>query len=196
MTATACRANGATAWLVHGFNVRDGGAGTVDMLAPHLTAAGWVVSQYDYGWTLLLGVLFGNPGRGRELARDSEPGDVAIGHSNGCAIIHRALHSGAHFRRAVYINPALDVTAAPPAGGPLERVDVFYAPDDMAVLAAKVIPGVLWGAMGREGYQGPDSRIRNHNLHNVLGPPLGHSGALHRVSSFGPFLSYILGPPR
>lgn len=187
------------AWLVHGFNVRDEGAGTIDRVGPYLDASGWVVSQYDYGWTLLLGVLFGNPGRARELSRDSEPGDIAIGHSNGCAIIHRALHAGAHFDQVVYINPALDTTAMlPPADSTrLRKLHVFHAHDDRAVHLARWIPGSLWGGMGRDGYEGPaDPRIQNRPLHRIIAPPIGHSGALHRADQFGPYLAYIVGAPQ
>ena len=45
-----------TAYLVHGFNVRDGGRGTIDMMIPYFERCGWTVRQVDYDWTGLLGV--------------------------------------------------------------------------------------------------------------------------------------------
>jgi hypothetical protein len=93
----------------------------------------------------------------------------------------------------MYINPALDVTAAP--GKKIRRWDVFYANDDWTVLAARFIPSVLWGAMGRYGYKGDDNRYMGHELHQFMDfkGSLGHSGALKYASLFGPRLAGMIG---
>jgi hypothetical protein len=183
-------------YLVHGFNVNDDGKDTIDRLAPFIDANGWQVRQFDYGWTGLLMTLLGNSGRARTLAHLSIAGDIAIGHSNGCAIIHRATHQGAGFDTVVYINPALDVDVAP--GPKVKRCVVFHSPDDRAVFVAKLIPGVLWGAMGRYGYQGePDDRIMNINLRELLGARVGHSGAfcVKHLYAFAQTLTNQIGTP-
>jgi len=182
-------------WLLHGFNVSDGGAGTVDRLADWLNAYGYDVQQFDYGWIGLAGALMGNEQRARDLAREATPEDIAIGHSNGCAIIHRASHlPDSDFARVVYLNPALDVDAAPGPG--VRRCDVFHARDDVATLAARFIPGALWGSMGRDGYIGGDPRMRSHEWHRVLGVPLsiaiGHSGAFRYIDRVGPYIERVL----
>jgi len=181
-----------TAWLVHGFNVSDDGARTIDRLGPWLRNAGWTVGQVDYGWRFLLGVWIGNPKEAEQFAALVRPGDIACGHSNGCTIIHRAtVDHGAALDRVVYINPALGVRRAP--GKNVRRAHVFYAPDDKAVLAARLVPSSLWGSMGRDGYQGDDPRVRNHDLHALLGvDTLGHSGVFHHMGRFGPKFTFLL----
>jgi hypothetical protein len=169
------------AWLVHGFNVSDGGRDSIDRLYPALDNRGWTVrpKRLDYGWRIIT-QLWGNPKVADELAGLADPGDVAIGHSNGCSIIHRATHlQHCELETIVYINPALDTDATP--GPCVKRCLVLFAEDDRAVLLATLIPGVLWGAMGRFGYRGKDPRILNLNLNKQLqAKTLGHSGALKR----------------
>jgi hypothetical protein len=144
------------AWLVHGFNVSDGGTDTIDMLTLPLARRGWEVKpkRLDYGWRLLT-QLWGNPRVAAELAGLAKADDLAIGHSNGCTIIHRATHMDyCKLRNVCYINPALDVGATP--GPCVEKVLVLHTSDDVATLLARFLPGVLWGAMGRYGYQGEE----------------------------------------
>lgn len=165
-------------WLVHGFNVSDGGKGSIDHLRPVLEAVySPTVHEFDYGYTFLLGALFGNPGRSRELARLSSRGDIGIGHSNGCALLHRASNlEQSHFDHLIYINPALDSDAVP--GQKVKTLDVLYSPDDAATTVAAWIPWVLWGDMGNKGYTGQDPRVKNYNLLSCLNTKsLGHSGA-------------------
>lgn len=182
------------AWLVHGFNVRDSGRSTIDRLGPYLRAAGWRVGQVDYGWRLLAGVAVGNPSEAADLAAMSSPGDIAIGHSNGCAIIHRATYLGAKFRRVFYVNAALNTDARP--GPCVTQFHVMYAPDDLAVLAARYLPCALWGSMGRDGFTGDDARHRGYNLHRMLGvTELGHSGAFEHMPKFGPAITHLAGKP-
>lgn len=183
------------AWLVHGFNVRDSGRSTIDRLGPYLRAAGWHVGQVDYGWRLLAGVAVGNPSEAADLAAMSRPGDIAIGHSNGCAIIHRATYLGARFDRVFYINAALNTESRP--GPCVTEFHALYAPDDLAVLTARYLPCSLWGSMGRDGFTGHDERARNHNLHSLLGvTKLGHSGAFALMPKFGPAITRLTGKPK
>lgn len=185
-------------YFVHGFNVRDDGARTIDKLAPYVETQGWNVKQFDYGWTGLFLTLVGNASRARTLAHLSQEGDSAIGHSNGCAIIHRATYDGAKFKRIVYINPALDVDARPAPG--VQYCLVLHSPDDVAVWAARLLPFVLWGAMGRDGYKGtPDNRVVNVNLKSFFGGEerIGHSDGFddERIAGLGALVALKLGAP-
>jgi len=147
--------------LVHGFNVRDKGAGSIDKLEPYLKARDFRVSQFDYGWLFLLGVRFKTRKHARRLAAMSQPGDFAIGHSNGCNLIVEAAWRGARFKRVVFINPALDSdTPLPPQ---IERADVWHSPSDKAVRFARFLWFHPWGEMGATGYTGSGSRYRNFN---------------------------------
>ena len=154
-----------TCWLIHGFNVRDNGANTVDKLGPHFAARGYRIGQFDYGWTFLLGARFGNKQRAERLAALVQPGDIAVGHSNGCTIIHYATTIfKAALRCLVYVNPALDCDAEPAEH--VESVHVWHSPSDAAVRAASVIPFVSWGMMGASGYTGADPRVVNFDKEN------------------------------
>jgi len=147
--------------LVHGFNVWDNGAGTVDRLEPYLEKAGFNVAQFDYGWIFLLRVRLNNKRYARRLAAMTQPEDVLIGHSNGCNIITEAGWIGAHCRHAVFINPALDSDAPiPPRFG---GVDVWHSPSDAPVRLARFLWFHPWGNMGARGYRGKDWRVRNFN---------------------------------
>ncbi len=155
-------------WLVHGFNVRDSGAGTTDRLRKSLAIWLHPVREFDYGWLGLLGARFGNRRIATRLVDavladdgDLDPRPVAIGHSNGCALLHLASHMGAPFRKLIYINPALDKDAVP--GDQVEEVHIWHSPSDTAVRFARFLPWHTWGEMGATGYRGDDPRMHNHN---------------------------------
>lgn len=149
------------AWLVHGFNVWDGGEATIGRLVPYFEAEGWDVRMFRYGWTGLLGVRFGNKSRAKRLKELVRPGDIGVGHSNGCAVLHMASHEGAPFSHLTYVNPALDVDAAPAEG--VRSVNVWHSPSDKPVRVAKFLWRHPWGQMGAKGYFGSDQRIRNYD---------------------------------
>ena len=167
-------------WLIHGFNTWDNGRGTVDRLAPLLKYEGYEVQQFDYGWTFLLGARFGNAGRARKLAKQVKPGDVAIGHSNGCAIIHRASHLGAPFKQVIYISPALDRQLVPD-WWTVRDMTVYYSPSDTYVQAASWIPGVIWGDMGAVGCTARHDAIHNYNKDKLAGTELEHSKVFEQL---------------
>lgn len=153
------------AHIVHGFNVRDRGKGTLDLLQPHLNEAGYTVYDRDYGWKGLLGVRIHNARVAQQIANSAQEGDIGVGHSNGCTILAMAADAGAPFDGLILINPALpnDRVFAPR----LKWVDVYYSTGDLAVAAAmalRLLPwnwgGHQWGDMGRVGYRGSDPRVR------------------------------------
>lgn len=150
-----------TAYLVHGFNVRDGGRGTIDMMIPYFERCGWTVRQVDYDWTGLLGVRLCTKKIAKALSTTIQPGSVAVGHSNGCAVLHYAAQYGAPFSRLAYINPALNKDA--PLADQVEACHVWHSPSDRPVSLARWLPFHFWGEMGAKGYVGEDKRYVNHN---------------------------------
>jgi len=154
--------------LVHGFNVRDGGAGSIGKLSPFFERAGFEVVVFNYGWRGLLGVRFGNKGVAKKLTSLVRMGDVVVGHSNGACVAHLAATLfAAPFGPCVYINPALDADAL--LAPQVPALDVWYSPDDGPVAFAKFLPWHPWGDMGARGYQGNyDPRIHNHNKSDNL----------------------------
>lgn len=159
-----------TIYLLHGYNVRDGGANTTDNLVVPLRAAGHQVVELDYGWWGRLKVRLASKSLAMVIAKMAEPGSIIIGHSNGGTLAYRAARLGAEVERIILINPALN-HAAPL---PLPRVDCYHSPNDRVVELARWIPGSLWGNAGRVGLQG----AINHNLEHITGQKIGHSDAL------------------
>lgn len=176
------------AGLVHGWNVGDQGQGTTGGLRPHLERAGYQVFEYNTGWRFLSGIRFGHERRAKRLARMIQPGDLLIGHSDGCNIINRACWhlaaSGEHKPAAVvYLNPALDrdTQLAPQVQGAL----VFHTRSDNVLWLAQKLPLHPWGGMGRYGYREnnptyQDSRYNNIAYEHLAIDAPGHSGAFKK----------------
>lgn len=155
--------------LVHGFNVRDGGKKTIDRLIPYLNHDEISVIQHDYGHLNIWGVLRKN----KYIANDIKPKlksiDVAISHSNGCAILAKSLQQGAKIDKLILIAAALDKNFVFPDG--VNEIHVFYSKNDNTVVLAKWLRKLvfwrntfLWGEMGHTGYKGNDPRVTNHEL--------------------------------
>ena len=166
-----------TAHLVHGFNVTDDGASTINRVAPYLPRLGYVPRRHDYGWKGLLGTLFCNPAIAKSIASQVEPGDTGIGHSNGCAILSRVAELGAQLDGLVFINPALYSDWTAPAH--VKWIRVFHSGQDAAVPVAKLIPFVRWGDMGAVGYVGKDPRYVNIDI-----TPYTHSEFFEHVDQW------------
>jgi pimeloyl-ACP methyl ester carboxylesterase len=177
-------------WLVHGFNVTDGGAGSVGKLAPYFEAAGFDVKRFRYGWKGLLGVRLSNHTFAQLLADVVNPGDIIVGHSNGGCIAKLAADLGAPAAQLVLINPALDADTrfAPQLG----RIHIWHSPSDKPVAWARWLPWHAWGDMGAIGYRGPyDARVSSYNKEN--GFPVSsraHSDVFSRdcVRYYGPLI--------
>lgn len=159
--------------LVHGFNVWDGGKQSVGLLEHFFLAENYFTTIVNYGWIGLGGVALKNPKVSKKLCNIVKVGDIGIGHSNGCAILHQAACDGAPFKKLIFINPALDSTATLPADSTVEEIHVWHSPSDGPVRlwrgVEKYVPFVQsvmhhpWGAMGAYGYEGEDSRYVNFN---------------------------------
>jgi hypothetical protein len=166
-------------YLVHGFNVRDGGENTVEVIRPYaIEKSGGVVLTHAYGWLGLIGVLIKNKKVAKSLKErvnsdlDELPTAVgAIGHSNGCAIIIEAVRQGAKIDTLLLINPALKINTKFPKS--IRKIIVVHTKHDKPTKAARffdripfiqwLIPNA-WGAMGAMGAKNPDKRVHNIDL--------------------------------
>lgn len=173
-------------FLLHGFNVGDGGASTVGKLLPYLPNS----RIWPYGWLGLLGVRLFNGRFAKMLAASLNDGCTIIGHSNAAAIIHRALQvsSCPQVKRVVLIRPALDSDAI--FGDKVDRVDVFYHPGDLPTRVSRWIPWHEWGDMGAAGYTGQELHVINHNSALMFGEYAGSHSAFAN-ESFGVFVKYL-----
>ena len=151
------------ALLIHGWRVRDP-ARSIGRLVEPLQLLGYEVVMLRYGYVL---------GRARTAfavrkfakcwAARTRPGDVVIGHSNGCTLAFEMSHYGSLADTHVWINPSLDTDVVP--GRSVRRVLVIYNPGDWVVrIGAQLVRNSVWGPMGFRGYVangdpfGPDPR--------------------------------------
>lgn len=188
-----------TVHLVHGFNVADYGSATVGKLAPFFEERGFSVRVHGYRWTWLFTLRARNQRVAKALAEVVEPGDVLVGHSNGCAIIDQCLSRYAwrrgHGFGIIYINPALPREQPMPSGS--DWLHVYSAKSDEPVVWGSRLrrwtswlpwSSHPWGAMGAYGYVGDDPRVTQTYMDDrVEGRGIGHSGVFEEphLSLFG-----------
>tara|TARA_B110001450_G_C17604718_1_gene474573 strand:+ start:316 stop:915 length:600 start_codon:yes stop_codon:yes gene_type:complete len=185
------------ALLVHGYNVRDHGEKTIGRFRPFLISRGWDTIMFRMGWMGLIQVYLQNKKHARRLAaaasnakKQTKAKVIAVGHSNGCAIIHMAATQfNAPIDRICYINPALEKDMVP--GKQVKQIDVWYSPSDRPVQLAKYLPRHIWGEMGSTGYVGEDLRFTNFNKEDMAVSSNEHSdfAAAEKLSFFGPLIA-------
>jgi pimeloyl-ACP methyl ester carboxylesterase len=165
--------------FIHG--IRTDANSPVKGLIPYLHDAGFDVRYPDYGFELAVETRVFNPMLVGALLPYIEDGDVAIGHSNGCAIIYELLARYAPLRGVVFINGALEQDFTLPKW--VSFAHVYWNPGDEITEAAKLgaelgVVDTDWGPLGHGGYLGDDPRVtRNPNCSATAGLPLvsGHS---------------------
>ncbi len=176
------------AHLFHGFNVTDGGRGSVGNLIPHLEAVGIEPILHGYGWTGPVRLRLVNRRVVRDLVDHIEPGDVLIGHSNGFLICRKLVHAVGHNIRAVVgIQPCVrrDLWWANSVS-----VLCLYNPHDLAVqfgrawgrLSTLWTPWAPhgWGAAGRYGFTLGERNVTNWDTSASYWrhPARGHTAVL------------------
>ena len=161
--------------LIHGFNVRDGGASTVDRLAPFLIKAGHYcdIDEADYGWFGLLAVRLRKHSAVRRISNALDKAQVIISHSNGSNYESKALRL--HERhdqqyRVIRLSPALNSKARLPDN--VTTALVMFSRSDFWTWVAGFLPFHPWGQMGWHGYRGSDPRIENMDCSDLIE---GHS---------------------
>lgn len=170
-----------TTWLIHGFNVSDGGRGSVGRLAPYLAGD---VRLHSYGWTGLVGLKCANRQAVNKLRRLVKPGDTIVAHSNGCLIAWELARLVPDLAAVVCINPALRRDTRWPAGLP---VLCLANSTDWVVQLGRVwgrlfpadgIEAQGWGAAGRYGFTTPDTLVESLDTAETWwgAPVRGHSG--------------------
>jgi len=185
--------------LVHGILDPVGRSGLLG-LVPYLERAGFDVRVPDYGLITALETRIVNPLLRRTLHPYIEPGDIWIGHSNGCAIGYE-LSVGleelapVRFAGCVWINPALERNRSPPAPS---WAQVYHNSGDEATVAAVAarelgLADPVWGEMGHAGYDGPDiGRVANIDCGFEPGMPLvsGHGDIFTpaKLAAWAPFI--------
>lgn len=168
--------------LVHGFNVKDGGAGTTGRLAKKFEAMDDVeVVVFAPGWRGLIGVRVSNKRRAQQLAELIRPDDLLIGHSDGCNLIDLACHElsslGDESVNCVYFNPALDRDTA--LSRIVRKCLVFHTLSDRVVWISRFLLLHPWGQMGRKGYKAKRKELHDPRYRNRAFEDMGHHGLKH-----------------
>lgn len=160
---------------IHGFNVRDAGAQTVDTLAPFLAENGFFVDtdEADYGWHGLIKVRFFYKKAVERIRAAISDADLIYCHSNGYNYLVKALKgltrpSGKGKPVVVAISPAYDRKAPVPRN--IKNLYVLHTTNDFWVKVAALLRFHPWGSMGAHGYCGPeDPRVTNMEESDVPG---------------------------
>lgn len=146
-----------TVHLIHGFNVSDGGEGSIGNLRPFIDGA---EKLHNYGWTGLLMLRCTNRQAIKNIIPKIKPGDIIIGHSNGALICWElAQIFGKSLGGVVVINPALRRDTLWPIG---VHVLCLYNSTDWVVQLGRIWGRLVslgglnphgWGAAGRYGFK-------------------------------------------
>lgn len=177
-----------TTWLVHGFNVKDGGEHSIGKIAPYLSGD---IELFDYGWTFLLSLSCTNTKAVNDLLNVIKPGDRIIAHSNGCLLAWDIADKlGTDLHSIVCINPALRRDAKWPKDLPV--LCVYNHTDWVVQLGrwwSRLFPfdGIDvqgWGSAGRYGFTSEQQKVDNWDSGETYWhyPVKGHSGIFNNAS--------------
>ena len=149
-------------------------------LIPYLERTGLEVAYPEYGFILGIETRRVNAMIVGTLLPYIKPGDIIVGHSNGCAIAYDLTRAGAEPVGLVLIHAALDRLISLHAS--IRWCDVYFNEDDTITEAARIgaklgITDPSWGEMGHAGYGGIDGRVTNIDDKHTRGLPecRGHS---------------------
>lgn len=152
--------------MIHGFNVRDGGRGTIAKMKKFFSFP--VV--HKIGWIGLIELRW----RNKQIVRDILPlitsKDILVGHSNAALIIYRLIESGAKPKAIILFNAALRRDARWPDD---ILVLNFHSSSDWVVQMARwwsrltSLGGLTphgWGAAGRYGFTSGQKNVTNIDM--------------------------------
>lgn len=172
--------------LIHGFNVSDGGAGTVGNLQATYEGMGHTVIRHNLGMIGLFSLDSQNAKAVAHLLQHVSPGDVLVGHSNGVLICWLMIQQGYRPEAVICFQPSIRRDTKWPAGVP---VLCIYNPFDWVVQLGRwwgrlTKRGRLapngWGAAGRYGFTAVNHCVTNWNTSAAYWdfPTRGHSAVL------------------
>ncbi len=162
-------------FLIHGYNVWDGGHATIDQLEPTLVEAGATIDkdEMDYGHFGVLDIRLRNgENRRRVLHRMAMAFEEAV--ASGKVVVVIAHSNGAHFTDlalrmlpleiqnriiVIYISAAMNRKTEPAMATKAELN--LITPHDGWVKASSYIPFFAWGRRGARGYSGKSSKVAN-----------------------------------
>ena len=184
--------------LIHGFNVIDGGRGSIGKLARWLPEP----VPHSYGWVFLLRLRWVNDSTVRQMLPTIKPGDVLIAHSNGALIAWRLVMAGAPVSAVVCIQPALRRDTRWPETLP---VLCLHNPGDLVVEMGRVWGRFAsvsqpwrerhgWGSAGRHGFTSGQPMVEHWDTSKSRYPVKRHSGVFKEpaLSHWAPWIAQWL----
>lgn len=160
-------------YLLHGYNVKDGGARTVGRLKYPLMQKGIDTRIPDMGDLSLIDVRFANQNIAKVIASMAGGPRNVIAHSNGALIANYAADAGLQIPKLVLISPALNKNFS--FSSNIKSVVVYHSLGDAVLWFSHWLAMHGWGKMGRVGYTGSDKRVKNVDGEAYFGKSLGHS---------------------
>lgn len=171
------------AHFLHGFNVRDGGDGSIDTLAPWFAVRGFRIVEHEYGWVGPLRVRRRNGHVVRRVLLAIQPSDVLVAHSNGCLISWELTEAGAPASAVICVQPALRRDTLWNLD---TRVLCLYNDGDWCVSVGRMWGRFMsvanpfrgrhgWGAAGRHGFTSGQPNVTNWDTDTGPYPVRGHS---------------------
>ena len=164
--------------LIHGFNVKDKGKGTIDKLEPFLKKefpfANIDKDSSDYGWIglFIANWLYGFTNIIPRIAAVLNEADVVITHSNGAHFCMKALRLIKNRDlKIIHFSPALNSRWKFKES--FKSCHVFHTHYDKTVTWSKYVPFSSWGNMGNVGALTDDLRVNNINSDRTI---KNHSG--------------------
>lgn len=176
------------AHFIYGFNVSDGGKGTIDTLIPFFADKGFEIGNPDGKRIGLFNLRSRNEKLVKRLLPTIKEGDVLICHSNGCLIGWMLIEAGAPVKAIICIQPALRRDT-------IWREDVkvlcTYNKRDWVVSLGRIwgrFASVVnpfrdihgWGAAGKHGFDTDENNITHWDLDEEPEPAPGHSEVFER----------------
>jgi hypothetical protein len=156
--------------IVHGINTHGGSPNnryTIDGLGRSLEKLGWEIVFLEFEKQHFY--HYWNSRRIRQLGHllhnAMNDGDHIICHSAGALLWHESITFGAKWGKCFVFGGAATSDSFPYPDDAFESADIFYNPEDKALLLGSLLPYHPFGKLGRKGYVGPkDKRIKNHAM--------------------------------
>ncbi len=152
--------------LIHGFNVTDGGRGTISRLKKFFE----LPIVHDIGWIGLVSLRCRNKAIVRRMIPFISSKDVLVAHSNGALITYELIEAGAKPKAIILFNAALRRDARWPDD---LLVLNFHSSKDWVVQLARVwsrltsLGGLTphgWGSAGKYGFTSNQSNVTNVDM--------------------------------
>ena len=148
-------------YFLHGVETLDA-KNSIGLLSEYFHMPPFKSFILDYGWIPIVLANFLNFFILKKLKKEVVPGQICLGHSNGCALFWMLAHK-IDIEGLILVNPALDNDVEFPAS--IRFIHIYWSPKDEISWLSQFVPFSAWGLMGQTGYRGkPDARVKQFDM--------------------------------